>query len=83
VGGTIFKKETTITSKTNKVLLDLVNGTGIFEGDELARKVIQSMSKNAKKKLRRSVPEGRGSEKVTKLHLMEVNDNGKEAQVIG
>jgi hypothetical protein len=37
--------------KPNKVLLDLANGTGIFAGDELARKVIQSMGRNAKKKL--------------------------------
>lgn len=42
-----------MTSKTNKVLLDLANGTGIFEGDELARKVVQGMSKNARKKLRK------------------------------
>ena len=39
--------------KANKVLLDLANGTGLFEGDELAREIIQGMSKNARRKLRR------------------------------
>jgi len=38
-------------SRTNKVLLHFVNGTGIFEGDELVGKVVQGMSRNAKKKL--------------------------------